>query len=87
MKTTLGKVSYTCRYVHIHISTLAEPLGGVALAKDSGVIGCELEREGELAKPPGSVVLAEDSGVIGCELEREGELAEPPGGTPPLGAG
>ena len=50
------------------------------------MIGCELEREGELAEPPGGVVLAEDSRVIGCELEREGELAEPPGGIPPLGA-
>ena len=25
---------------------LAEPPGGVVLAEDSGVIGCELEREG-----------------------------------------
>ena len=50
------------------------------------MIGCELEREGELAEPPGGILLAEDSGMIGCELEREGELAEPPGGIPPLGA-
>ena len=50
------------------------------------MIGCELEREGELAEPPGGIVLAEDSGVIECELEKEEELAEPPGGIPPLGA-
>ena len=49
------------------------------------MIGCELEREGELAEPPGGILLAKDSGMIGCELEREGELAEPPGGIPPLG--